>query len=141
MAMSEEKLKVLQMIQDGKISASEGMELLKALEEAEPGETSGLSNLNGRFFRVRISAEGNTKVNVNVPLKLLKVVSKFAGVGMGFIPPEAKEELNRKGIDLSQIDLEELVRMIEEGLIDCKLVDIDVNDPEKGPVKVEVYVD
>ena len=49
--------------------------------------------------------------------------------------------MNRKGIDLSQIDLEELVRMIEEGLIDCKLVDIDVNDPEKGPVKVEVYVD
>lgn len=31
--------------------------------------------------------------------------------------------------------------MIEHGAIDTKLVDIDVNNPEHGPVKVEVYID
>lgn len=31
--------------------------------------------------------------------------------------------------------------MIEDGMVDGKLVDVNTNDPVEGPVKVEVYVD
>ena len=144
--MSEEKLKILQMIQEGKINAAEGLELLKALEESDhTSETKtaaavspGLAN---RFLRVRVYTENNTKVNVNLPLGLLKVASKFANFGTRFIPEAAREEMNRKGIDLDQIDFEELVEQINQGLVDGKIVDIEANDPQEGQVKVEVYVD
>ena len=146
--MSEEKLKILQMIQEGKINAAEGLELLKALEETE--EPAGLNksaaatispNLANRFLRVRVYTENNTKVNVNLPLGLLKVASKFANFGTRVIPEAAREEMHRKGIDLDQIDFEELVEQINQGLVNGKIVDIDANDPKEGQVKVEVYVD
>lgn len=144
--MSEEKLKILQMIQEGKINATEGLELLKALEESaipagSKASTDLPSNLANRFLRVRVFTENNTKVNVNLPLGLLKVASKFANFGTKFIPEAAREEMNRKGIDLNQIDFEELVEQINLGLIDGKIVDVDANDPKEGQVKVEVYVD
>ncbi|MCL6613632.1 MAG: hypothetical protein K6U03_03250 [Firmicutes bacterium] len=139
--MSEEKLRILQMIQEGKISAAEGLELLEALEEpqAETGEPAPAGK--ARFFRVRVYGEKVPKVNVNIPLSLIKAASKFANFGMAFIPEEARREMERKGIDLSQIDLAELVSQIEQGLCDGKIVDVDIDDPEEGKMRVEVYVD
>ncbi|MGE5582454.1 MAG: ComZ family protein [Bacillota bacterium] len=139
--MSDEKLRILEMIESGKLSAAEGLELLKALDEPEPKPATAPSQLSKRFLRVRIDSAGATKVNVNVPLSLIKVASKFAGIGMKFIPEEARLEMEKKGIDLSQINFEELLSLIEQGLSDGKLVDIDINDPDEGRVKVEVYVD
>lgn len=134
------------MVQEGKINAAEGLELLKALEESETPagtkpSTAIPSNLANRFLRVRIYTENNTKVNVNLPLGLVKVASKFANFGARMIPDAAREEMQRKGIDLDQIDFEELIEQINQGLVDGKIVDIDANDPKEGQVKVEVYVD
>lgn len=142
--MNEEKKKILEMIQEGKISASEGLELLQALEETEEKANQGQrvgSPAAKRFLRVRVYAANSTKVNVNIPLGLLRVASKFAGVGMKFIPEEARQEMAKKGIDLTQIDVGELLQAIEQGLTDEKLVDVDVDDPLEGKVRVEVYVD
>lgn len=140
--MSDEKIKILQMIEEKKITATEGMELLNALDDDAGYEEKTNSSANGkRFLRVRVSGDKVKKVNVNIPLNLVKVASKFATFGMGFIPDEARSEMERKGIDLSKIDLEELVKLIDQGLMDEKLVDIDVDDPNEGKVRVEVYVD
>lgn len=142
--MSEERLKILQMVQEGKINAAEGLELLKALEESEPKvecSSKTPSRLANRFLRIRVHSAGSTKVNVNLPLSLVRVASKFAVFGMNYIPEPARREMDQKGIDLSKLDFEELLRMIEDGLVDGKLVDVDANDPVEGPVKVEVYVD
>lgn len=141
--MSGEKLKILQMIQEGKINAAEGLELLKALEESEPKPESSSPPLRlaNRFLRIRVHNDEAVKVNVNLPLSLVRVASKFATFGMNYIPESARREMEQKGIDLSKIDFEELLRMIEDGLVDGKLVDVNTNDPVEGPVKVEVYVD
>ncbi len=128
------------MIQEGKITADEGMELLKALENSVTIQNGNLG-LNNRFLRVRVSSEKGMKANVNVPLSLLKVASKLCGMGMSFIPAEARQEMEHKGIDLSQINFEELVDQIEQGLSDGKLVDVEVEDNKEGLIKVEVYVD
>ncbi|ATW26902.1 SHOCT-like domain-containing protein [Candidatus Formimonas warabiya] len=137
--MKEEKKKILVMIEEGKISAAEGLELLQALEDGE--QKASVVSLKNRFLRVRVYTANSTKVNVNIPMGLLKAASKFAGFGMNFIPEEARNEMAKKGIDLSQIDIGELVKAIEQGLVDEKLVDIDVMDPVEGQVRVEVYVD
>jgi len=140
--MSDEKKKILEMIQEGKITAAEGIELLAALEDTNVTNKAVVSpRLNKRYLRIRVYTDKAVKVNVNVPLALMKLASKFAATGIKYIPDEAKQEMERKGIDLSQIDVEELVNMIEQGLVDEKLVDIDVDDPKEGKVRVEVYVD
>ncbi|ABR50037.1 conserved hypothetical protein [Alkaliphilus metalliredigens QYMF] len=146
--MQNEKLKILEMIQEGKVSSAEGLELLNALQEVDKKEKNWtldrLPNANKqRFLRVRVSGEesGVPKVEANIPLSLLKVVSKFVNMGMGMIPKEARIEMEKEGIDISKIDFDELVELIDQGLSDGKLLDVDVNDNEQGRILVSVYVD
>jgi hypothetical protein len=134
-----EKTRILQMIRDGKITPDEGLELLEAMDGTEPRAQSPLPKTADRFLRVRVDSP-DTKVNVNIPLGLLKATSRFVTMGMGFIPDEAHRELEAKGIDLSKIDFEELMSLIEQGLVDGKLVDVDTED-EEGRTRVEVYVE
>jgi hypothetical protein len=138
--MSQEKAKILEMIQEGKITAAEGLELLKALDEADLAPARPAGRGPERFLRLRVDGD-RAKVNVNIPLSLIKITSKFMGFGLKFIPEEAQREMDQRGIDLSQIDFEELVDLIEQGLVDGKLLDVDVDDPQEGKTKVEVYVD
>ncbi len=138
--MSDEKARILQMIEDGKISAADALELLNALSESENKSKVVSTNITNRFLRVRVD-NAKSKVNVNIPLSLLKATSKLVNMGMSFIPDEARQEMHKKGIDLSKIDIEELVTLIESGLVDGKLVDVDAEDPENGRTKVEVYVE
>jgi len=138
--MSDEKIKILEMIQNGKITAAEGLELLKALDDSfvEQADTVNISN---RFLRIRITSGQNKKVNVNIPLSLLKVATKFASFGMKFIPEEARQEMQKRGIDLSEIDFDEMVQLIDQGLANGKLVDVDTDDEDQGHTKVEIYVE
>ena len=57
MATSEERIQILKMIEEGKISAGEGAELLRALEQDSRQKTN--EPLKGtsspRWFRVRVT--------------------------------------------------------------------------------------
>jgi len=137
--MNEDKIKVLEMIQEGKISAKEGMELLQALENVT--QTGISSHSEGkRSLRIRVKGD-KTNVNVNVPLALIRATSKFMTFGMSFVPESAREEMAKRGVDLSQIDLTELVDLIDQGLVEEKLVEVDVEDEKDGRMKVDIYVD
>ena len=138
--MDEDKRRIMQMIEDGRITANEGMDLLAALEESPRAEEGSLA-LGKRSLRVRVSSEKGTQANVNIPLSLLKVVSKLWGFGMALIPTEARRELEERGIDLAKIDFEELLDLVEQGLSDGKLVDVETDDDKEGFTKVEVYVE
>ena len=83
MATTEERLQILKMIEEGKISAAEGAELLRALDtKGERGPTlepmKGTSN--PRWFRVRVTdmQTGRNKVNVNIPMGLVNAASRWA---------------------------------------------------------------
>jgi hypothetical protein len=85
MVTTEERMKILKMINDGKITAEEGSKLLKALSSGEDKpKTSARGGKGGQWLRVRVTdmASGSTKVNVNLPLKLLdaglNIASQFA---------------------------------------------------------------
>jgi len=131
-------MKVLELIQNGQINATEGMNILKTLEENRGKSTPQSS---GRHLRIRVNGDRAKKVNINIPMGLVKVFSRFAGLGMRFIPDEARREMEKKGIDLADINIEELIHMIDQGLVNEKLVDIDVDDPHEGKIRVEIYVD
>ena len=74
MVTSEERMKILKMISDGKITAEEGSSLISALSQrTEKSNLAAKRSLSGRTLRVRVMdlRTGNTRVNVNVPMSLV----------------------------------------------------------------------
>ena len=127
MATTEERLQILTMIEEGKISAAEGAELLRALEtkgERGPALEPMKGTSNPRWFRVRVTdvQSGRNKVNVNIPMGLVNVGIKM---GARFAPQIEGKELNT---------IMDAVRSGQLG----KIVDIvDTDDGER----VEIFVE
>jgi hypothetical protein len=123
MATSEERLKILKMIEEAKISADEGARLLAALGKAERKRASS-SPGEGRWLRVRVTDidSGKTAVNVNLPISLVNV-----GLRMGarFVP------------EMEGVSMNELEESIRRG-VTGKVIDI-VDEQERQ--RVEVYVE
>lgn len=74
MVTSEERMKILNMINEGKITAEEGSKLLSALtRRSEKSKKVAKRGLTGQWLRVRVTdmSTGKAKVNVNVPMKLV----------------------------------------------------------------------
>lgn len=90
MATAEERLKILKMIQEGKITASEGLQLLQALAEsdARPGSRVDVTPQPGRgarWFRVRVTDTNTGKVRVNVRMPVNVLTAGFK-LGARFSP-------------------------------------------------------
>jgi len=123
MASSEERIKILKMIQDGKISAEDGAKLLEALNRGagRPGACASALAGDGRYLRVRVTDTftGRAKVSVNLPISL---VDAGLGIAANYIPKVAS------------IDLMEAIRNGMTGKV------IDVMDEEDGE-HVEVYIE
>jgi hypothetical protein len=141
--MNEQRRQILQMLAEGKITADEAERLIDALErqqpESPPGVAPGLKP-RPKYLRVVVNSaddsggDGPTRVNVRVPLQLLR-----AGVRLTtLIPPQAltkvNAELNKSGvpIDLTELKpqhLEELIEQLDD-------VTVDIDDPD---AKVQVF--
>ena len=87
MTTSEERLKILEMIDDGKINAEEGAKLLSALSESRQSKSKpAVRTTSGgaRWLRVRVTdmVTGKPKATVNLPLGLvdagMNIASKYA---------------------------------------------------------------
>jgi hypothetical protein len=124
MATAEERLKILRMIDEGKITAEEGARLLSALAESrkQPPRKSTQSSYGGaRWLRVRVTdmSTGKPKATVNLPLGLvdagLNIASQYA----------------------PGVNLDELVEAIKDGA-SGKI--IDVTDEEDGE-HVEIFIE
>ncbi|MBV2366970.1 hypothetical protein ACFPZ0_13405 [Streptomonospora nanhaiensis] len=142
--MNEQRRQVLQMLAEGKISADEADRLIDALqtrpETAPPGAAPGPKS-RPKYLRVVVNAAdpstdegGATRVNVRVPLQLLRAGVRIASL----LPPQAlakvNTELDRAGVP---IDLTELKPQHIEDLIDhLDEVSIDVDDPD---AQVQVF--
>jgi DUF4097 and DUF4098 domain-containing protein YvlB len=149
-----ETVKILEMIERGKITAAEGMELLKAMEQVEPEapvETNKNQQINSgeaprknyKTLKIKVFVEkDDVNVNVNIPLNLVKIVGSMAKDITKFIPNDAREKMEANGVDLTSIDFEKLIKALEDGTLeDPSLVDIDISSKEEGKVKVNIYVE
>ena len=126
MASSEERMKILKMIEEGKLSVEEGTKLLAALSDKRvptaprpPGGPGG-----PRWLRIRVTdvRTGRSKASVQIPLALVD-----AGIKIGaHFAPEVE------GVNMSNVM--EAVRSGMTGKI------IDVTDEEDGE-HVEIYVE
>jgi len=120
---------VLKMLEEGKINPEEAEKLLSEIGAGDAMQ--GRPPVKSKMIRIRVF-EGSLekpKVRVSIPISL----AKFA---MNFVPNEQKAKIN----DLN-IDLDEIIRQVEEGA-EGHLVDVEDVDDETGkPTKVEIWVD
>lgn len=123
MVTSEERMKILKMIEDGKITAEEGARLLAALSEKGQPRKSPPAGA-GRWLRIRVTdvKTGKPRVNVQLPLSLvdagLKIGAHFApevaGLDMNTIMEALRNEVSGKIIDVvDEEDGEHVEIMIE----------------------------
>ncbi len=127
MANAEERMKILKMIEEGKVSAEDGAKLLAALNEGRRGSGGSGSNRPsgaGRWLRIRVTdiASGRSKASVQIPIGLIDAGLK---IGAHFAPEV-------EGVDMSYVM--DALRSGMTGKI------IDVTDDEDGE-HVEIYVD
>ena len=126
MASSEERMKILKMIEEGKLSAEEGTKLLTALSDKRmptPPRPPGMPG-GPRWLRIRVTdiRSGRSKASVQIPLALVDAGMK---IGAHFAPEV-------QGVDMTNVM--EAVRSGMTGKI------IDVTDEEDGE-HVEIYVE
>lgn len=67
--MKHEIMKVLELIQEGKLSNSDAAEILSALKEESAPELEKNSYMSKSL---KVIVDGDDKVNINLPLKLVK---------------------------------------------------------------------
>ena len=141
--MNEHRRKILDMLAEGKISADEAERLLTALDKNPQAVSSAAAaRPNLKYLRVVVDTDEGlvgdtaTKVNIRVPLQLLRAGVRLAGL----IPTEARthvnEALREKGIafDISQLkpeNLEELIAQLNDLSVDI--------DHAKGQARVKIF--
>jgi len=143
-----EQQKILEMIEKGQITAAEGMELLEALtmtkEVATIQAVETIGNHNYKFFKVKVTSDNNTvNVNINIPIRLLTTIGEIADRMTAVLPPDARKDMESKGIDLSGIDFAKIVEEVISGTLDePNIVDVEAWDENSQTmIKVRVYVE
>ena len=123
MATTEERMKILKMTEEGKVSAEEGAKLLSALASANR-PTGGLSASGAKWLRVRVTEvnSGRSKATVQIPISLMEAGMK---IGAHFAP------------EIDGVNMDQLMEALRTGMTG-KI--IDVTDDEDGE-HVEIFVE
>ncbi|OEC01359.1 hypothetical protein GY31_13810 [Lysinibacillus sphaericus] len=122
--MKEEISRVLTMIQEGKIDADKGSELIQTLKDKE--ETGNISlekptTYLDKTLKIRVISAENDNVTVNLPIKLVKVIL-MAGHSIAASIPQSEKYV--KDIDINLI-LEAIENELDGQIVDIKSADGD----------------
>jgi len=126
MSNPNERTEILRLVENGKLSAAEGIQLLNSLDKAPriAAPPRPPVNTKGRWLRIRVTnlVTQAPKVNVNLPLGLLS-----AGLRIG----------QRYAPELHGIDWDNLLDAIQQGA-NGKLVEVENQEDNE---RVEIFVD
>ena len=131
--MSEERKRVLEMLAQGKITSDEAEQLLEKLEASRadkerPNGTRAADSGVPRYLRILMGDEAGDKVNIRIPLALVRTGIKLSTM----VPSQASEKMKEKGIDLSplsELQDQELMKALEE-------LSVDVDSPDGDNVRI-----
>jgi len=121
--MDSERRKVLDMLAEGKVSADDAERLLKKLDGAGAGDAADAADETDgqragpaplKYLRVLVDSADGDKVNIRVPLGLLRTGVSLATL----LPSAAGEKLSENGIDLSHLSGDALVEELRELTVD-----------------------
>ena len=129
--MSEERIKILKMLEEGKITSEEASDLLEAIdddggEETKPVEMS--KSYLKKYLKIRVYEENDdTKVNINIPIKLVKAGLSFAqSINSGV-----------QGVEISGQQIETILEAIDQEL-EGEILNIETDG---GKTKVVIFIE
>jgi DUF4097 and DUF4098 domain-containing protein YvlB len=117
--MKEEISRVLTMVQEGKIDADKGSELIQVLKEKEETGHKLLEKPTkylDKTLKIRVVSAENDNVTVNLPIKLVKVVL-MAGHSIAASIPQSEKYV--KDVDISLI-IEAIENEYDGQIVDIK---------------------
>ena len=136
--MNEERKKVLDMLANGKISADEAERLLDALQDKtkERSPQTALEKTMDhlpQYLFVKVDSVDGDKVNIRVPLKLVKAGIKLQAL----LPQDAQDKINAK-LNEKGLNLEDFTAENFKDILDA-LSEFHVNVDDKKGDKVRIY--
>lgn len=123
--MNEEVMRVLKMLEEGKIDSQKAGELIEALNATKKIVPVAANNID-KMLKIKVNSSTGDNVNINIPVKFIKTL----GSAIKRIPKVEGVE----GIE--DIDIQAILQAVAEGL-DGKIVDV---KSEKGD-NVEIVVE
>lgn len=129
--MKEEILRVLTMVQEGKIDADKGSELIQLLggkEETGSKQLEKTDKYLDKTLKIRVVSSENDNVTVNLPIKLVKVVL-MAGHSIAASIPQSEKYVK-------DIDINLIIEAIENEL-DGQIVDVKSANGDTVSVTIE----
>lgn len=130
----EDKKRILKMIEDGIITAEEGMKLLTALDGDGKHESNEKyenedeffklpkNNELGKMFYIRVKSHDGSKVRVNIPIDFIKIMGSSA-IG-------CEAQLNKY-----DVDMEKIIKAIDSGFIG-RIVEVETEEGDKVIVEI-----
>jgi len=127
--MKEEIKKVLEMLEEKKITSEEAAELLDALRESKKAEEEIPPTKRKRFLKIHVTKGDKPQVNVTLPFGLINW-------GLNIASKMGKNTVDIGGEEIP-IDMDELNKAMNDPEFIGKIVD--VMDEEKGEhVEIEI---
>ncbi|HUB07510.1 MAG TPA: hypothetical protein VMB50_10940 [Myxococcales bacterium] len=140
--MNEERRRILDMLAAGKVTAAEADQLLGALGDGPPPPAAtpgGSKPANPKYLRVLVEGylddqHPGGKVNVRVPMDLLRAGVKLAALLPAGVSDQINAALHKQGVDIdvSKIKPENLEDIVEQ----LRDLTVDVDGPQGEHVRV-----
>lgn len=111
--MKEEVVRILKMVEEGKISSEKAAELIEVLGN---NKKELATKRNDKMIKIKVLSKDNDSVNVTIPVRLVQVV----GGAISKLPPIKEIE----GLD---IDIQDIIQIILDSVnsdIEGRLVDV-----------------
>ena len=144
--MTENTRLVLEMLAAGKITTDEADRLIAALGQTAPAATTTSEKTESqqakpRYLRLIVDSneehDGPTKINIRVPLQLLRAGVRLASLMPSRAQTEVNDALRREGIDfdITKVKPENIDELINE------LRDATVDIAHREDVKIRIFTE
>ncbi len=130
--MQEEIKKVLELLEEGKITKQEAAELIEAIKSSggsEEAQSSGKTKNEKKTFRVLVTKNGKKEVEVNIPFGIVKF-------GLAIARKMGKNSLSVNGKEIP-VDADKLSEILKDPNFKGKIVDI-TDEESNEHVEVEI---
>lgn len=122
--MSNEKERILKMLEEGRINAEEAYRLL---------EGANKKKRKGKSLKIKVESDGEQKANISIPLGLASKLMKIGGDLIVKFSPEAREKLEEHNIKIKDI-----LNAIEEEIDEVPMTIVDIEEDDE---RVKIWIE
>ena len=127
--MSGEIKRIMEMVEEGRLSSEEATELLEALNSSEREETTESTQpYMKRSVKIRITSREKERLRLNIPIKFVKWVLK-TGYGIAQAIPDAEPYME-------DVDMDAIMQAIDNHEVG-KIIDLETEEGETVMIYIE----